>query len=461
VLRASIAAEVAGVPSVSLVCEGFVGQARATGEGLGFAMLPCAVLVGHVDSQSYEEMIAGFVATTIDQVVAGLSGGADAGAVVGGAEVDDPAPRDIVLLGTFAQVNEAFVERGWSDGLPFAPPTVAAVEAFLRHCTRSGDESLGIVRPSGRDMTVWSVAVNGVMGGCTPAQMPVLLALAEVIADPGYGVEHSGNTTGADALIIMNGPSKAALGFNHGQGALRDGYQANTSVGRFWRLMLRNICGFLPGEHDKATFGNSFKVVLAEDDSALEEIGWQPFSSRFGFGRTDDVVTVARYNSGAIIGSVKGSTPHEVLPYLADGLVRITGWDLAHVYGLGYGQYRPLLVLSPMIARMIAAARWSQDDLRQALFEHARIPAHKFEKFIVGWTNFVPGGRTLVDLVNFRKLPKIFAESSDPDRLVPIVLDASCIDIAVAGDPFRANAFVFSSDGPHGFPTAKRINFVH
>jgi hypothetical protein len=456
VLRASAAAEFAGVPSVALVCEGFVGQAKATAEGLGFAGLPTAVLVGHVDSQSAEEMIAGFVATTVDQVVHGLTN--TSAAETTAAVAVEPEQREIVLTGTYGQINDAFVERGWSDGLPIVPPTIAAIDRFIAHSSRPAEELIGIVKPSGRQMTVWSVAVNGVMAGCRPEQMPVLLALAEVIADPGYGVEHSGNTTGADALIVINGPSKAALGFNHGQGALRDGYQANTSVGRFWRLMLRNICGFLPGEHDKATFGNSFKVVLSEDEGALAEMGWQPFSQRFGFDAGDDVVTVARYNSGAIIGSVKGSTPEQVLPYLADGLTRITGWDLAHVYGLGYGQYRPLLVLSPMIARMIAAASWSQDDLRQALFEQARIPAHKFESFIVGWTNFVPGGRTLVDLVNFRKLPKIFAESTDPNRLVPIVLNASCIDIAVAGDPFRANAFVYSNDGPHGFPTAKRID---
>jgi hypothetical protein len=455
VLRASAAAEFAGVASVSLVCEGFVGQARATAEGLGFAGLPCAALAGHVDSQSAEEMIAGFITVTIDQVVSGLT--LANAAVTPVVAVVEPEAREIVFSGTYGQLNEAFVERGWSDGLPVVPPTIAAVEQFLAHSTRRADEILGIVKPSGRTMTVWSVAVNGVMAGCRPQQMPVLLALGEVIADPGYGVEHSGNTTGADALIVINGPSKSALGFNHGQGAMRDGYQANTSVGRFWRLMLRNICGFLPGEHDKATFGNAVKVVLSEDEGALSEMGWQPFSHRFGFNPSDDVVTVARYNSGVLIGSVKGATPAEVLPYLADGLVRVTGWDLAHVYGLGYGQYRPLLVLSPMIARTFAAAGWSQDDLRQALFEQARIPAWKFEAFIVTWTNFVPGGRTLVDLVNFRKLPKIFAESTDPNRLVPIVLDASCIDIAVAGDPFRANAFAYSNDGPHGFPTAKRI----
>ena len=40
----------------------------------------------------------------------------------------------------------------------------------------------------------------------------------------------------------------------------------------------------------------------------------------------DDVITIGRINSGIIVGSVFGSTPDEILPYLADGLARVTGW---------------------------------------------------------------------------------------------------------------------------------------
>ena len=36
--------------------------------------------------------------------------------------------------------------------------------------------------------------------------MPVLVALVEAMADPEYGVEHSGNTPGGETLIILNGP---------------------------------------------------------------------------------------------------------------------------------------------------------------------------------------------------------------------------------------------------------------
>jgi len=459
-MRASVAAESVGVPSVSLVTEGFQRQALATGRGLGFDGLALAVLRGHVDSQSYDEMIASFLAVTLDEVITGLTRPNVAVASADGSP-GEPAALDIVASGTIDAINQLFVEREWSDGLPIMPPTRGRVEAFIAPSGLDPWRVLGVARPSGRDITIWSIAVNAVMAGCRSEHLPVLVAIADIIADPHYGVEHSGNTTGADALIVLNGFAAAGLGFNSGPGALRDGVQANTTVGRWLRLYLRNVCGFTASEHDKATFGNTFRVVLAEDEATLAEIGWPAMAADFGFGAGDDAVTMGRINSGLIIGSVFGSTPEQILPYLADGLVRVSGWDLTHVFGLGRAQYRPLLVLSPMIARTFARAGWSKDDVRSALFDRARIEAWKFESLIGAWSNLTTGRRTLVDLAAHGEVPAVFAESDDPHRLVPIVTEASKFLIAVAGDPNRANASVMSNDGPHGDWTAKAIDMSY
>ena len=160
-----------------------------------------------------------------------------------------------------------FRERGWSDGLPIVPPTRERVEAFLAPSGHDPWRVLGIARPSGRDITVWAIAVNGVMAGCRPDDLPVLLALAEVLIDPHYGVEHSGNTTGADApdRPERSDHRRARLQPRPGRAPRRS--PANTTVGRWLRLFLRNVCGFTADEHDKATFGNSARVVLAEDEA--------------------------------------------------------------------------------------------------------------------------------------------------------------------------------------------------
>jgi hypothetical protein len=453
-MRAAIAAEAAGTPSVSIVCEGFERQALATGRGLGFDGLRLAVLQGHVDTQSSETMLASFISSTVDEVIRGLT----ESVILESAGVVEPAATQIVASGTLDEIQNLFVDRGWSDGSPVVPPTRDRVEAMLAHSGHDAWKILGLARPSGRDITLWSIAVNAVMAGVRPEQFPVLVAIAEALADPHYGVEHSGNTTGADALVIVSGPSIASLGFNSTAGALRDGTQANTSIGRWLRLFLRNVCGFTIDQHDKATFGNSSRVVLAEHHETLRAIGWPTTAEEFGHHKQDDAITIGRINSGMIIGSVFGSTPAEIVPYLADGLVRVTGWDLTHVFGLGRGQYRPVLVLSPLLAQTFARAGWSKNDVRNALFEQARTPAWHFEKLIGEWSNLTAGRRTLFDLAQQGEIPSVFGESDDPNRMVPIVSEPSKFLVVIAGDPNRANAYVMSNDGPHGYWTSKRID---
>jgi hypothetical protein len=296
------------------------------------------------------------------------------------------------------------------------------------------------------------------MAGCRPEYMPVLVAAAEAGSDPGYGIEHSGNTPGAETLIAVNGPVARELAFNCEQGALRDGFQANTTVGRWWRLFLRNVAGFLPHQNDKGTYGNTWRVAMAENEDALGRIGWGPLSTDFGFRPGQNVVTISRYTGGDVVTSVFGQTPEEVLPYLADALVKQTGWQLVFAVGGSLsGTYRPLLLLTPILAETIAKAGWSRSDVKNWLFQNARLPAWKFEKYIGGWTNLVPGRRTLGDLVARGGANPVYAESADPGRLVPIVCRPDDILIAVTGDPMRTNAYVFSHNGMLGYPTAKEI----
>jgi len=454
-MRAAIAAESAGIPSVSILCEGFDGQAAATARGHGYDGLPVVMTIGHVDAQAVDEMVSNFTLVTIDQIIDGLVGDTATGEVVAA----EPAALEIVVSGTIDDIYEHFVAQGWTDGHPIVPPTIERVERFLDGTGHDPWKILGTAPSTGRDVTVWSIAVNAVMAGCASTHLPVLIAMANVLLDPAYGSEHSGNTTGADAIVIVDGPTISELGFNAHAGALREGAHANTSVARWLRLYLRNVFGFTADQHDKATFGNSSRIVLAEDTECLSEIGWAPLSVDLGGMPGGDNVTMARMNSGTIIGSVFGSTPEQILPYLGNGLARTAAWDLTHVYGLGHDQFQPLLVLSPVLARTFASHGWSKAMVRAGLFEHARIPAETFEKMIGEWSNLTAGRRRLVDLVEEGLLPEVFAESDDPQRLVPIVTRPERVLIAVAGDPNRTNAYAMSNDGPHGWWTTKQIDF--
>jgi hypothetical protein len=451
VLRASEVCERAGFPTSSLVCEGFLGQAAATSVGLGMPNLPVAMIPGHPGAQSLEVLRTNVDAITAQQVIDNLLNEP--------AEQElhaEPGARDIVFRGSFEDVNAYFYERQWSDGLPIVPPTIEKIAEFLSFTDRDPNESLGIVLPESRAVTVWAVAVNGVMAGCRPEYMPILVALAEAMADPIYGVEHSGNTPGSETLIILNGPIIKDLGFNYQQGALRDGFMPNTSVGRFWRLALRNMAGFLPHKTDKGSFGNTFRVVLAENEDALAKMGWAPNSVDMGFSAGDNTVTISRMTGGGVIVSVTGSEPEQMMPYIADGVAKQTGWEIVFtVGGLTYGTLRPVLILTPILAETIARAGWSKDDVKRYLFKHARMAAARVEAITEKWADFPIV--SLKQQVNLGKLPKDFAESDDPNRLVPIVLEPDDFMVLVSGDPLRTNAYTFAQNGYLGFPTAKKI----
>ena len=412
--------------------------------------IPVALVPGHIGTKTPEQLREEILDVTTDAVITNLT---VMPAEIG--ETAEPHSREIVVRGGLKEVNRYFVEHEYSDGLPIIPPIREDIEAFLRYTDRTPDESLGVLLPDQRAATIWSIAVNGVMAGCRPEYMPILIALIEAMCDPEYGVEHSGNTPGADTLIILNGPIIKALDFNYTQGAMRDGFLPNTSIGRFWRLYLRNVAGFLLHKTDKATYGNTWRVVLAENEDVLKKIGWEPNSVEMGFSAGDNTVTIARYTGGSSLSSVSGSTPEEMLPYLADSAQRFNNWQITFTTSHGNGTLRPLIVISPIIAETLAKAGWSKADVKRFLFEHARRPARDFERQLRDWN--IRGVWDLKDDVVAGRIPKVFYESDDADRMVPIVWEAEDYMIAVSGDPLRNNAYVFAHNGFLGYPVGRKI----
>lgn len=450
-LRVSAASEKAGIPSVTLVCEGFAKQAQATSRGLGLPGLPLSVLPGHTGTQSPDVVRANVRVQSVQQVIDGLVNVVDQTD-----ESDDLNPREIAFSGSFEEVNEFFYEKSWSDGLPIVPPTKEKVEEFLRYTDRSPFETMGVMLPDSRRATPWNVAINGVMAGCLPQYMPILMAIVEAMLDPEYGLEHSGNTPGSEAVILLNGPLIKTLGFNYEQGVMRDGIRPNTSIGRFLRLYLRNVAGFLHGTTDKGTYGNTWRVVIAENEDELMHLGWTSHAMDMGFTREDSVVTIARYTGGNVLASVAGTTPQELMPYITDRMLKEHGFHVTFTVGSGLGALRPLLLLSPVLARTIAAAGWSKQDVQRHLFENARMSAHLFELYATHWTD--QGHALLADRVAKGDAPKeLFHASDDPERLVPIVFRPEDFFVVVTGDPLRTNAYIFTHNGLRGFPVARKV----
>jgi hypothetical protein len=443
-VRVSSAVERLGYPTVSILCEGFVPQGAATAAGVGMPSLALAAYPGPLGLHSIEQIEKNFEAVLADRIIDGLT--KQPKAVKASPE---PGLRDVVFQGTFEDVNQYFHDKEWSDGLPIVPPTVEKVEEFLKYTNHSADEVIGVLLPDHREATIWNVAVNGVMAGCRPEYMPVLIAIVEAMVDPKFGQQHLGNTPGTEILITLNGPIIKDLGFNYEQGALRVGFQSNTSIGRFWRLYLRNVAGFLPHKTDKATFGGTWRVVLAENEAAVTRIGWEPLSVDQGFQAGENVVTVSSCTSTDSIFNVGAPTAERILDLLATRVVDIN-LHLFHLALLGPG-LRPQIMLSPCVAEAIAQGGYTKEKLKQYLFEHALFQVKRFEE-----NNHTVD--TIEEAVKRGKLPQSYCESMDPDRFVPIAQSPDDFMIIVSGDPGRDNCLICGQNGYIGYPVSKKID---
>jgi hypothetical protein len=405
------------------------------------------VISTHTDdtiARNVEEVLA-------DRVVQGLTAPVASAATASTVSVQ-PADREIVFRGSFEAVNEYFHEKLWSDGLPIVPPTIAKVEAFLRFTTRAPNEVLGVLHPSRAEATVWKTAVNGVMAGCRPETMPILVAIVEVMSSPQYAVKHGGSTPGWEAMIVLNGPIVRQLGFNFELAAQRPGNRANTSIGRFYRLFCRNVPRFLPGSTDMATFGQMFRAVVAENESACTEMGWQPLHVMRGFQADDNVVTLTSVRAASDPFSTAGEDAKRHLDYAVDWVKRMIE---PYQASRGYVETHVLL-LTPVIAALIAKAGYSKQDVIDYLMRHAVVSAREFEWNMTVGTSYPPG-TTLRDLVAQGAMPAAWGVSDDPDRLVPLMLPSTRWLVVVTGDPTRNRCCLYRQNFKQGYATSARI----
>jgi len=438
-----------GIPTASIVGSGFLKQAEVVTRGLGVP-LAIAVYPGTPMVDSEEVLRRKVEESLAPGLLQGLTGEAPA-ALQTAAE---PAPGTIAFSGSFDEVQEQFHRNLWSDGLPIVPPTRERVDAFLALTPRKRHDVLGIVPQEGREASILSIAINGVMAGCRPEYMPVLVAIVEAMVDPKFRIQDCGSTPGWEPLVIVNGPIVKALEFNSGQGVMRTGRQANTSVGRFVRLYLRNVCGYRipPGAGDKGSIGQSFLVAMAEDEDSAAEAGWPTYAQDRGFAPGDNVVTV---HSVVSITSPMYSAGDRAVDHVQQWAEIIGGsftyW--AHT-GFKTGLWNPLIVAGPSVAKVIAA-EWSKDDVRRYLYDRMRVTAERITHYarMTSTPTF-----SLERLVRDGILPAEYAASDDPQRELHIVIRPEMIEILVAGDPGRNQSRAYMGNHIQGPPTSRRVD---
>jgi len=463
VLRACKVAEDAGVPAVAIVATGFMAQAKAIAKLIHATAVPLCEYPGVPALDPDDIFTVKVREKLVPQILQALTAGRDEAEVADepDAALDPatpavPAQRDIVFRGSLEAVQNEFERQGWMDGLPVVPPTLEQVDRFLEFTDRPADELLGVVPPQDREATVWNVAVNGVMAGCRPEYMPILIAIAECIADPNFRIQDAGATPGWEPLVIVSGPLTTDLDFNSTVGAMRLGRRANSTLGRFTRMFFRNIAGLVipPGDTDKGTFGSGMHVALAENDAAVHEMGWPSFREDRGFSAADTVVTVQSCLAVSAPIYSGGNTGLQCM----ETIVKIMG-DVQTPWafnGLWFDQWHPLVVMSPAVADVFAKDGWTKDDVRRYLYENVKIEAHWFERY--PW--HIGGGKpfTLAGWVAEGRIGPEYALSDDPGRLIPMMPRAETINVVVAGDPGRNQSKVYVNNHEQGAPTSRRVD---
>jgi hypothetical protein len=264
--------------------------------------------------------------------------------------------------------NEIFQRNGWSDGLPVTAPTPERVQAALAACGLDAGELLGVEPVRGLAIPAEKVAISAVMAGCRPEYTPVVIAAVRAMLAEEYLLHGSSASTGGCApLLIVNGPVRGAIGLNAGSSALGGIARANATIGRAVRLFLITMLGCIPGEMDKSTLGHPGKTTfcLAEDEEGLPP-GWRPLAEERGIPAGASAVTVLAAEAPRQVMNEWTTDPREIVETFAA--------EIRHnmlTYSIWPGNYA--IVIAPQLRDLIAAAGWTKREVREALFDRARV----------------------------------------------------------------------------------------
>ncbi len=317
-----------------------------------------------------------------------------------------------------------FINRGWSDGLPVLAPTQAAVNQMIGGSGWERDAVLGVIPPLNGIATVERVAVNAVMAGCLPDYLPLLIAAVHGVLQSGFNLDGVQTTTGNVApLTIINGPCRNSLQINYASNALGQGWRANSTIGRALRLVLCNIGGATPGMYDKSTLGQPAKYTfcIAENE---EENPWEPLHVERGSARDTDAVSV--FGCSGVNSAV------DMASQTAKGLLKTFALTMIGGFTAGVTSTETLLVICPEHAAILSAGGYSKADIRNELFNLARVPHEKISD------------ENLQLLANRR--PRWFpAHRSE----IPVIDRPEDLWIVVAGGKGAKSAYIPGRTGTH------------
>jgi hypothetical protein len=264
-----------------------------------------------------------------------------------------PRPPRTRLLepDTAENLERYFYDNEFTDGLPIVLPTEKKVADMLQATSHKPDEIVGRMAPStpheAWEYTVEMVAVNAVMSGAKPEYFPAILALASTGA-----TSLVSSTSSYARMALFNGPVVQEIGMNSGIGAMGPFSRANSTIGRCWTLISKNLGGSgKSGETYMGTQGSALNfsnLCFPETEDGLPS-GWNPFHVQKGFKKTDSVVSIF---GGWSLSDICWYTPLPIYRV-------IRGW-LEHFFSTSVGG--ATLILDPTVAADVSAAGFKSKE---------------------------------------------------------------------------------------------------
>jgi len=346
---------------------------------------------------------------------------------------------------TIENLEQLFLEKGWTDGLPIILPSEERVAEMLKGTSHKPEEIIGKMQPippnewwdqslrqlgsSARgaetgnspvvmqpsppheawEFTVEHVAINAVMAGARKEHLPVILAIASTGVTSLFS-----SATSMCRMVVVNGPVRHEAKMNSGLSTLGPFNQANAVIGRAWTLISKNLGGAILGESYLGDLGNNTNynnLCCAENEEALPA-GWAPFHVQKGFKVDESCVSILGGWSLLNYAAYKPYPHHEIMK---EQLVSFetSGAGTHHTLNYHPGTQATFLV-SPITASDLKNEGFeSKEKLGEWIKEHAfmsawtywaAMPAHLdaakagIEPF-ASWLKLPPEGKTTYPLI--------------------------------------------------------------
>jgi hypothetical protein len=342
------------------------------------------------------------------------------------------------FTGRVEEMNELFMERGWSLGLPILPPTRERVDALLKGTTRRPDDVVGLVPPRMGILTVELLAAYAAMAGCRPKNMPILITAFDAFLQPEANLRLALSGTGTSQLVvIVSGPVVEEAGLASRQGAAGKGHHANGSIGYAINLIAYSVGGSRPPSMDKSTLGSPSDYVcwvFGENERDVPK-GWGTLRDDEGFGVSDSFVTVmACYPPIENMDHWSASAEEHVRWWgrIVSPLHNMGGPAIPHIM-----RQRPIIALGPEHAALIASSNWGKDDFRKAFWEATGAPRSAWPPAAIS-----------------EKIGELIGPF-DKDTLIPVTVEPEQLLMVIAGGDGKQSHYF--APLPGSFPVSRPI----